>query len=412
MKAFLDLISAEEAYRRIQRFAPLATERIDSRTALDRVLAEEVRAAEDVPQFERANMDGYAVRAADTYAASETSSVLLEIIGQVDMGRAATVAVRPGSAVRVSTGAMMPGGADAVVMVEKTEIVSDGRLAVRDAAVPGLNTIRIAEDLHAGDLLFRCGHRVRGGDVGALTGAGVPSVTVYEVPRVGIVATGDEIVEADVPLALGQVRNVNEYVLTSLARRCGVAVTDYGVVGDDRSLLAATLTEAVAGNDAIFISGGSSKGHKDLTLSAIESLGEVEVLFHGVAIAPGKPTILARKGGRAIMGLPGNPAAATVVFTLFGTALVRVLGGERLDRILLLRPRVRALLAESLRSTAGRDEYVRVRLEAGAGGLPSAIPLRGKSVAISTIARADGLIAIPASTEGVDAGVEVDVLLL
>jgi molybdopterin molybdotransferase len=411
VKLFFDLVTAEDAYRAIGAFAPLGTETIDCRTAAGRVVAEHVCAEEDVPHYERSNMDGFAVRAEDTYAASETSSAVLEIVGQVTMGEPARDAVVPGTAVRVSTGAMLPPGADAVVIVEKTEETADGRVAVRESAVPGQNLIRVGEDLRKGEAVFSPGRRLKGGDVGALTGVGRSTVQVYSVPRVGVIATGDEIVEPGQPLELGQVRNVNEYALASLARLAGAHVNDYGVAGDDESRLTATLARAVAANDVVFISGGSSKGNRDLTRAAIESTG-ARVLLHGIAIAPGKPTILARTDRCAIMGLPGNPAAAVVVFALFGSTLVRVIGGEPLARILLTRPTVRARVAEAVTSTQGREDYVRVRLDEGDDGRTVAVPLRGKSVAISTVARADGLLRIPLSSDGVVAGAEVDVLLL
>jgi molybdopterin molybdotransferase len=326
------------------------------------------------------------------------------------MGAAAEPIVGPGTAVRVSTGAMMPEGADAVVIVERTEDAGDGRIALNESAVAGQNIVRIGEDLRIGDPVYEAGRRVGGADVGVLTGVGLRLVEAYRVPRVGVIATGDEIVEPEQPLAPGQVRNVNEYLLTSLARQCGAVVNDYGVVRDDEHVLRSTLESACAANDAVFVSGGSSKGNRDLTRPVIESMAGAEIVFHGIAIAPGKPTILARTPKAVIMGLPGNPAAAAVVFRLFGQTLIRVLAGEPLERILLTRATVRGRLAAAVVSTPGREDYLRARLEPGEP-LPTVHALKGKSVAISTIARADGLVRIPLSTEGLAAGSEVDVIL-
>ena len=356
-------------------------------------------------------MDGFSVRAADTYGASETSSIVLQIAGQVAMGENTAMRVAPGTAVRVSTGAMLPAGADAVVIVENTEEAPGGKVAVREAAVPGQNVIRVAEDLARGDLVFVAGRRLKGGDVGALTGAGHAHATVHRTPRVGIVVTGDEIIEPGVPLAPGQVRNVNEYSLGSLARLLGAHVNDYGVCPDDEQRLNAVLERAAAECDAVFVSGGSSKGERDLTRAAFERIGG-EILIHGIAIVPGKPTIVARTPRCVLVGLPGNPAAAVVVFTLFGSTLIRVLEGEQLDRILLTRPTTRARLARPVGSTQGREGYVRVRLERGEDGGTVAMPLSGKSVTISTVARADGLLRIPLSSDGVTAGAEVEILLI
>lgn len=261
--------------------------------------------------------------------------------------------------------------------------------------------------------MFRPGRRIKGSDVGVLTGVGLSTIEVHKIPRVGIMATGDEIVEPEDDLGPGQVRNVNQYLLAALATRLGVILKDYGVVGDDPRRLGDTVSQAAADNDAVFISGGSSKGTKDLTLAAIKSLGDVDIIFHGVAIAPGKPTILARAGNTAIMGLPGNPAAAAVVFSLFGSALLGVLGGEVLSELLLTRPRVRARVTRPVHSNPGREDYLRARLEpADDGGLPYVRILPGKSVAISTLAHADGLVRIPLQTEGLDEGTEADVILL
>jgi molybdopterin molybdotransferase len=356
-------------------------------------------------------MDGYAVRAADTAGATEASSVRLEVTGEVAMGRAATIRVSRGAAVRVATGAMLPPGADAVVITERTEPVGADRIAITEPASPGQNIVRIGEDLKRGECVFERGHRVRGSDVGVLTGVGASRVEVHRVPRVAVMATGDEIVEPEAELGLGQVRNVNEYLLASLAKQAGAVVRDYGVVGDEASILGRVVREAVEECDVVLISGGSSKGPRDLTRGAIESVPSAEVLLHGIAIAPGKPTIFARAGRAALVGMPGNPAAVAVVFRLFAEPLVRVLGGELLPHILLTRPTVRARLARDVASTPGREDYLRARLRAG-DGLPVAEVLPGKSVALSTIARADGLVRIPLSCEGLEAGTEVDLILL
>jgi molybdopterin molybdotransferase len=412
VKRFLDLISAEEAMQRLDGFSAERIETTDSRKAMGRVAASEIRSKEDIPHFFRSNMDGYAVRAEDTLGASHRTAVSLTVVGTVAMGEATDLRVTPGCAARISTGGMMPEGADAVVLVEHSEELPGGRVAIRENVRAGQSTVAIGEDMRAGDLVFVRGHRFRGSDVGVLTGIGQTTVEVFAVPRVGVIATGDEIVEPDAELPPGRVRNVNEYLLAALAARCGATVHDYGVIGDDPDVLARTLEVAVAENDVTFVSGGSSKGAKDLTRSAFEAIPGAEILFHGISIAPGKPTLLAKIGSKALMGVPGNPAAVAVVFTIFGEPLVRALGGEPLARILMLRPRVRARLATRIPATEGRDDFTRVRIEAGNGALPIAHAIRGKSVALSTVARADGLVRVPASSGGLAADAEVDVLLL
>ncbi len=410
LKPFFKLITAEEAYEHLQRLSPLATESVDVREAEDRVLAEDVHARDNVPHFFRSNMDGFALRAADTYSADDSSAVRLKLIGQVGMGEDAVMEVSQGSAVRISTGGMMPPGADAVVMVEKTE-TRNGTVIIREPLRPRQNTVAIGEDMKSGDLVLPAGRRLRGADIGAVCGVGRTTVKVHRIARVGVFATGDEIVEPDADLQPGQVRNINQYLLAAAARRLGCEVNDYGVVPDDEEKLRSTLLRAVSECDAVFMSGGSSMGTRDFSLQAISELPGFDIVFHGLAMAPGKPTILARSQACAVMGLPGNPAAAAVVFELFGVPLLRILEGEDGRRIMLTRPRARARLGRSVSSSSGREEYQRVKLEAGED-MPIAIPIPGKSVAISTMAKADALLRIPLSTEGIPEGAEVEVLLL
>jgi len=422
-KPFLKLKTTEEAWAALAGISALGTETVAAREALGRVLAEPVTAREDVPHFFRSNMDGFAVRAADTAGASEESSVALKLVGEVFMGEEAVQALAPGEAIRVSTGAMMPPGADAVVIVEHTE-ERNGLVLVRQSVAARASTIAIAEDLSAGEVVLEAGHRVRGADVGVITGVGRSRVLVHRVPRVGVAATGDEIVEPEDELPPGRVRNVNQYLLGSMARALGARVVDYGVIRDENAALDELFAAARRDCDVLLLSGGSSKGTKDLVKGALERVPDSTVHFHGIAIAPGKPTMFAESGGLAILGVPGNPAAAAVVFVLFGSVLTRLREGEKLPRILATRPRIRARLAEDLSSTPGREDWIRVRLTDAAnttnaadasgaadGDLPLATPIRGKSVAISTIARADGLLRIPRSSEGLPAGAEAEVLL-
>jgi len=416
VKPFLTLLTTEEAWSQLAAVEPLASETISARAALGRVLAEPLTAREDVPHFFRSNMDGFAVRAADTAGASEESSVALHVIGEVAMGEQAMQPLAAGAAIRVSTGAMMPPGADAVVIVEHTEERGE-TLLVRHSVSAGASTIAIAEDLRAGEVVLEAGHRVRGCDVGVITGVGRAEIRVHRIARVGVAATGDEIVEPEDELPPGRVRNVNQYLLGSMARALGASVVDYGVVRDNEAALDRLFERARDQCDVLLLSGGSSKGSKDLVLASILRVPRARLRFHGIAIAPGKPTMFAEAGGLSVLGVPGNPSAAAVVFQLFGSVLIRVREGERLARILATRPRLRARLAHDLTSTPGREDWVRVRLAAAESdasdgfALPLATALRGKSVTISTIARADGLLRIARSSEGLAAGSEVEVLL-
>lgn len=414
MKPFLRLLTSQEAYSIIDGLDKLEIETIDAADGIGHVLAEPIHAIDDIPHFFRSNMDGFAVRAADTAGASDGRALRLQVSGTVAMGTNATAKVGPGQAVRISTGAMMPAGADAVVIVENTEEPVEGEILVRSQVQGKQNTVAIGEDLRHGELVFPKGHRLRACDRGILSGVGVTSVRAYRRARIAVVATGDEIVEAGQPLAPGQVRNVNQYVMAEMIRALGNPVHDFGVIPDREEEFAAVLKAAAETADLLFVSGGSSRGTRDLTVPSVQALTGAATLFHGLAIAPGKPTLLARADGLTIMGLPGNPAAAAVVLHLFGKAVAASLEGESIARVLLRRPRVRARLAKTIASTAGREDFIRVGLTQAeiSTELPWATPIAGKSVAISTIARADGLVSIPPSTEGLSEGAEVDVILL
>ncbi len=410
MKPFLRLISAAEAQCQLAGFKTLATELVDTRRALSRVLATELCSPVDVPHFDRSNMDGYAVRAADTFVADETHSVSLEILAQVIPGEHETAALGEGTAVRISTGALLPQGADAVVMVEYTEETSNGQVMVSRAVAAAENTVAVGEDLRTGDLLLRPGRRLTAADLGAVAGVGIERLEVHRKPRVAVLVTGDEIVESDQELPPGKVRNVNGYSLPALVASYGAELRDYGVIRDREEELGAALSDAASTTDVVFVSGGSSMGTRDLTMAAIEALPDPEIIFHGIAIAPGKPTILARAGSTAIMGLPGNPAAAAVVMSFFGQLLIRSIGGEDAAHVLATRPRARVRLGANIGPVEGRDHYARVRL-AERDGVLEALPMLGKSVALSTMAGADGVVVVAASTGGLEAGGEVEVLL-
>ncbi len=354
-------------------------------------------------------MDGYAVRAADTFGASTSVPAYLKIAGTIEMGQAATRALRKGQAMCVATGGMLPPAADAVVMVEHTDEVGDATLEVHRAVSPGQHVLRIGEDIAKGAVVFPAGRRLRPPDLGALTGLGITRVAVYRRPKVGLIATGDEIVPPETAPRPGQVRNINQFSLAAMAGEAGVEVTDYGVMPDRPDRLRKALATALARNDVVLLSGGSSVGAKDLTTDVIMSFPESEIVFHGISVAPGKPTILAHALGKPVMGLPGHPVSALVIFDLFAAPLLRVAGGEDPSGVFAPRASVRARLSQNVASQAGREDYVRVRLVEVNGGL-LAEPLPGKSGAIFNLVSADGLVCIPASVEGLDENTEVEVI--
>jgi molybdopterin molybdotransferase len=444
VKSFFHVVTTDEARARIAACAPVRTETIRVATALGRVLAEDLVAPADLPHFPRANMDGYAVRAQDTFGASASIPAYLRLAGAVEMGQAPSRALAKGEAVRIPTGGMLPPGADAVVMVEYTEEARQDRtpgppagmtragragvaapaaaharptspgsilVEVHRGVAPWENVLRVGDDIATGDPIFARGRRLRARDLGALTGVGITRVRVFRRPRVALLFTGDEIVPPETTPRPGQVRNINEYSLIAMAADAGAVVTDFGVIRDRRDDLQRTLARALAGHDAVFISGGSSVGAKDITLDVIGSFAGAEILFHGISVAPGKPTILARARDTPVMGLPGHPQSALIIFDLFGAPLLRVLGGEDPASVFVPTRTRRARVSQNVASQPGREDYVRVTLTE-VGGHCIATPLAGKSGAIFNLVKADGLVRIAASAEGLEAGTEVEVILL
>ncbi|HWP60327.1 MAG TPA: gephyrin-like molybdotransferase Glp [Candidatus Acidoferrales bacterium] len=410
VKSFFKVVTPAEAKEILLRGAPVGTETLPTVRARGRVLAEDLYSRVDLPHFHRAAMDGYAVRARDTFGASAALPAYLKIAGTVEMGKEATRPLGPGEAMRISTGGMLPPGSDGVVMIEYTEEAGEGMVEVQRGVSPWQNVIQIGDDIKKGDLVFRRGRRLRSHDLGALTGIGVSAVPVYKKPRVALISTGDEIVEADAEPLPGQVRNINQHSLAGLIEEHGAVLSDFGVVRDDRSALAETLEKALASADLVLLSGGSSVGARDITVDTILSFARAEMHFHGISVSPGKPTIFATVSGKPVLGLPGYPVSALVIFDLFAAPLIRVIGGEDREAASRFRSTARAILKTNVASQPGREDYVRVTL-AREGDRLYATPLPSKSGAIFTLVKADGMVKIDLHQEGLEAGEEVEVIL-
>jgi molybdopterin molybdotransferase len=370
--------------------------------ALHRVPAGEVRAPSPLPGFVRSTVDGFAVRAADTYGASEGLPSYLDLLGAVRMGAAPTVAVSPGGCVAMPTGGVLPDGADAVVMVEFTAETMPGTIEVTRPVAPGGGLVRADEDVAAGAALVPAGRPLRAPDLGLLAAAGVTSVAVHARPRVAIISTGDEVVPPDtVELAPGQVRDATASALAGLVIDAGGEPLHAGIVGDEPGALKKRLYEVLPDADLVVVSAGSSVGARDETADAVAAVGEV--WCHGLAIKPGKPTLLADCGGTPLIGLPGNPLSALVVFGQVGVPLLwRIAGCE----IPPPWPSTRARLSRDLASAAGRLDIVQVRVRDGV-----AEPLFGPSALLSVLTRADGYLVVPEPATGLDAGTDVEVTL-
>jgi molybdopterin molybdotransferase len=409
-QTFFKVLAPQDALQLLLSVEPVGTERIASVKGRARVLAEDLYSAVDLPHFHRAAMDGYAVKAKDTFGASQSLPAYLKLAGVVEMGKEAAQPLATGEAIRISTGGMMPPESDAVVMVEYTDETSSGLVEIHRGVSPWQNVIQIGDDIKQGELVFKKGRRLRAHDLGALTGVGISSVAVYKQPRIALISTGDEIVDADTVPLPGQVRNINQHSLAGLIEECGGALKDWGVIRDDRAALQQAVGTALEWADVVLLSGGSSMGAKDIALETILSFPDSEFIFHGISIAPGKPTIFAKACGKPILGLPGYPVSALVIFDLFAAPLIRRLGGESMDALGRFTKTVKAKLKTNIASQIGREDYVRVTLD-GTPDQLMATPLPSKSGAIFTLVKADGMVRIEMNQDGLEQGEEVEVIL-
>ena len=411
VKAFFRVVTSAEARDQLAAFTPTTkSETVPVLTADGRVLSKALSAPVNLPHFNRTNMDGYALRAQDTFGASASLPTYLTLAGVIEMGQEAKKKLKKGETMRISTGGMLPPGADSMIMVEYTEEMGDGTIEIHRSASPWENILRIGEDIKKGAPIFPAGRRLHAQDVGALTGVGIAKVPVYRRPLVALISTGDEIVAPDKTPKPGQIRNVNQYSLRAMITEAGGEIFDLGVVKDDRKTFEKALAKAVKKADLIMISGGSSVGTKDMAVDVICSFPHSELFFHGISIAPGKPTIFAAAAGKPVMGLPGHPVSALVVFSLFGMPLIRMMGGESASVAFTPARTTRACLSQNIASAPGREDYVRVTLSRRNGSL-LAQPLPGKSGAIFSLVQADGMVCIPHNEEGKETGEEVEVIL-
>jgi molybdopterin molybdotransferase len=381
-------------------------ERVPTPDALDRVLAEDVRAPGELPTFARSTMDGFAVRAADTFGASEGLPAYLEVVGDVPMGAQPALHVGLGQCARIATGGMLPAGSDAVIMIEQTQAAGPTTLEAVRAVAPGDNVVQVGEDVCQDERILPRGHRLRPQDLGGLLALGLVDVSVARRLRVAIISGGDEVVDPAQTPAPGQIRDVNSYTLAALVRRVGHVPWLVGVFPDDYDTLAAAARRAHAESDVVVLSAGSSVSQRDLTAQVIASLGAPGVLVHGVSLKPGKPTILGVCEARPVFGLPGNPVSCMVTFDLFVAPTLAHLSGASAP----VRRTRSAQLARNVASATGRDDYVQVRLEETPAGV-RAVPVFGKSNLIFTLIRADGMVHVPLDRGGLSAGEQLDVVL-
>jgi molybdenum cofactor synthesis domain-containing protein len=386
MKPFGALLPFEEAIKVVDKhIIPITrTEIIDIDEAVGRVLAEDIIASQDTPPFNRAAMDGYAVKAEDTSGASQEIPVLLEMVGEIHAGDTPNITAGKGQCIQIATGAMMPEGADAVVMVEDTSSDNE-KVKIYKEAKPLSNVGEKGSDIKAGVTILSSGTYLDAGKIGVLASQGIAKVTVYEKPRVAIMPSGEEVVELGKELKLGQLYDINSHTIQSVVKENGGIPVRLGIIGDDLEEIRIKITEALNNSDFVVFSGGSSVGEKDLITEVVEEQGIV--LFHGVKIKPGKPTLFAMVDGKPVFGMPGYPTSSLINSYLFLQPALRKMARLPQKRA----EKVKARLSKSSSGTKGRMQFLTVKLVGD-----EAVPVFTESGAITSIARADGYIKIEA----------------
>jgi molybdopterin molybdotransferase len=406
MKEFFKVVSLNDLLSLRTEFNPLDTEKVPLEKSLGRILAQEIISDVDIPGFSRSTMDGYAVKAVSTFGASESSPAFLDIVGAIAMGDEPQFSITLGQAAKIATGGMLPKGADSVVMVEHTDVVTDTAIEVFKSVAPGQNIITKGEDIKRKRRVLTLGHKIRPQELGLLAAMGQQSINVYKKPVVGIISTGDELVSIEHTPTSGQIRDINTYTLLGLVSQAGGIPKLFGLVKDRTADLKERCAFALAASDMVLISGGSSVGVRDLSIDVIAALPESRILVHGISISPGKPTILAKSGTKPLWGLPGHAVSAMVVFLIGVRPFLRHLaGGPHGDT---LGAYMTARLTRNLTSVQGRMDCVRVRV-VEKGGQRWAEPVLGKSGLIRTMVEADGLIFIDLNQEGLEKGAMVRV---
>ena len=384
----------------------LKGEVINIEEAVGRTVKEDIYSQFNIPDFNRSTVDGYAIVAADTFGVTDSIPVFLDVIGQVEMGRSTDITISKGKAAYVPTGGMVPPGADAVIMIEHIEEMDSNTIAAYSSTAPGENVIKIGDDVSKGDQLIHKGKQIKPQDIGVLTAAGIRHITVFEKPKAAVISTGDEIADPFGEIKFGEVRDINTYTLSAMLEEMGASITVKSVIKDEYELLKSAVEAALIHNHIVIISGGSSVGTKDVTAKVIDSMGEPGVFVHGMAVKPGKPTIVGKAKGKALFGLPGHPVSAVIVFKiLVGHFIARLMHREN------LKLQVPAVCSVNVHSSPGRETFQMVELEKTENGY-AAIPLHGKSGAISLVSRAQGFVRIPHNKEGISKGETVMVELL
>jgi molybdopterin molybdotransferase len=409
MKEFFKVTELNQVLSYADIFQPVEVEKVSIFDTPGRILAENVMAKENIPNFDRSTMDGFAIKALSSFGASEANPAYLEIKGNIGMGEVPDFSIGHGEAARIATGGMLPSGADAVVMVEHAEFLDDFTIEVYKSVAPGQHVIMEGEDIQESQEILFSGQKIRSQETGLLAAVGRQSIQVYKKPLVAIISTGDEVVGIHESPGFGQIRDINTYTLYGQILQAGGIPKSYGIVHDNYQSLYEICQKALLETDMVLVSGGSSVGARDLTIEVLSNMPETEILVHGITISPGKPTILANSGGKPFWGLPGHVVSAMVVFESVTKHFLEKIAG--LSTKYHQRFFYKARMTRNIGSAQGRVEYIRVRLKQE-DGVIWAEPILGKSGLIRTMIEADGLVAVDMNTEGLVKGEEVNVIPL
>jgi molybdopterin molybdotransferase len=410
MPEFLKLIPTQEALQILlsQINVNIKAERTPTIDSLGRVTAESILSPIPLPSFPRSTVDGYAVRAADTYGASESLPAYLRVIGEILMGNKPGFDINPGEAGLIHTGGMLPESSNAVVMIEYTQAIGADNVEILRSVAVGENIIKEGEDVRINEQVISSGVRIRAPEIGGMAALGITEVIVAKKPIIGIISSGDEVVPPDSKLLPGQVRDINSYSLSALVEHVGAIPKRYGIYPDQANLLDEISKQAITECDVLVITAGSSASARDLTAGVISRLGQPGVLVHGVNIRPGKPTILAICNEKVVIGLPGNPVSALVIAGLFVVPVIEsLLGMKNVGN----RTKLLARLTTNIPSQAGREDWVAACLSLDQDGY-QVEPIFSKSNLIFSLVRANCLVRVPPDLTGLSAGESVDVFLL
>ncbi len=414
-KDFLKLTPPNEFSGILSKYdKKVGAEIISTDDALGRIPTGDIPSPINLPDFRRSTVDGFAVLSSDTHGASSSIPVYLDLVEEIPVGVVSTRKISSGEAARVVTGGMIPDGADAAVMLEYTDVIDNTTLEVKRGAGNLENVVLEGEDIKKGDPVVRGKNPLRPFDIGALLGVGITEIEVYKRPRIAIFSTGDEVVEPKETPSPGQIRDINKYAIAKGVEEAGGIPILLDNVKDDLGTLKGTLNKAIGSADVVILSGGSSVGNMDYTLSAIDEIADSGVMVHGISIKPGKPTIFGVAGGVPIFGLPGHPVGAMVVFLLFVAPFIKKIGG--CEKTSPFGSKIRARINRRIPGSPGKDSYIPVILkyndeDTDLDEMPEATPILGKSGMISILTKSNGLIKIPSLKEGLGAGDIVDVFL-